>query len=1017
MGIIDIIQDPTKTDEEKIALIQQELAGRKLEEMEPPLDMALLMKSAMRGGDLALFKFLLSQAPNLIEVKLVKELNLLQAALVYAKEKIIHHLLENKEYEFLRKEKNAEGNLLSHYYAMGKRNSAATLQQLIELEGKEIFRQPNEQGFYPVHLAIIHGCKEVLALLLEIEGVSLSPPPCGSLQFTAAHCAAHVGDTELLERIKEKYPQMLTMYSKSGFLPIHMAVLHNIDALRWHAENDDITGLSRDGRTALYLASELGKTEEVSLLLAKKAHVFNWKRGPNDTPYTNAVLNGRTAVAELFHNCETEMIEQAKTMGLNFLPFRQQTPGLIYHYFFLEIVADLPEKNTPNYGDKSIQGLQEFRVIYNRDLQSQTTKNELSLQALVFILPKFKNNEGKLVFFLALFLTLISKDPSLLSVTNNPQYQSMLSILRILILNLSQLSVTHLVKVLNEYLKNKPTDLLILFKDTLADCNFTSLTHYFSTVFNDTGEHLEKDGTERLTRLYDYSAAVSPFIKDFVLLQMIDHALIDCKDAQKIDFLHQIALKLLDQEHCELLLSFSGVVAINILANLTTHQNYKSWFALINQRCKNEKLVALIIEHTVEKSIDLANQHKQYALKFLIQLLSDMPIEMRQLIGPWKFSCIVAHNMMYSRLPSLLFESSVTHVQKMEDIMQLQRLMPRLYFSYPALEKFIQQFAEEIPRSTSNSQSINIFMVLWPNLFGELLKLMRGKAEALLIDYGILMDMKITPLLTIKNHPAFPILAFNSDWSQCSKRSAIWKMYQRDGIRDKDDLDKVTDPEHLIHLFYLMRAFILSHIYRPCLREATFIKLCDAFVRLVEILYEKNRLMGATLEEPAQNLPPLRLWPAKIEIGMISHLLHVGANYFTALQYETLARIKRSACNTTDQGRKTPPSLTFLASERVSHLWSSGKKKWEEGDRSDIEKKFVDMSSSGSNTALSPFEKRGLLYLASLFRHFKPVTQDKNNSRHRQVDEESRTNNLSDSQEATTSTTLDEPPTKIRKMG
>lgn len=113
MGIIDIIQDPTKTDEEKIALIQQELAGRKLEEMEPPLDMALLMKSAMRGGDLALFKFLLSQAPNLIEVKLVKELNLLQAALVYAKEKIIHHLLENKEYEFLRKEKMLKGIYLA----------------------------------------------------------------------------------------------------------------------------------------------------------------------------------------------------------------------------------------------------------------------------------------------------------------------------------------------------------------------------------------------------------------------------------------------------------------------------------------------------------------------------------------------------------------------------------------------------------------------------------------------------------------------------------------------------------------------------------------------------------------------------------------------------------------------------------------------------------------------------------------------------------------------------------------
>lgn len=137
--------------------------------------------------------------------------------------------------------------------------------KLLAMNGANINR-PNGYGFYPIHLAVIHGNIKIVEWLLT-QGIPVNLVEEGSYRKTAMHHAAIKGALHLAELLYQHKAE-INKPDGRGFHPIHHASINNrVNIVTWLLKN----GVSPDQPTD----SKSGLTSETPLLLALERGYFD----------------------------------------------------------------------------------------------------------------------------------------------------------------------------------------------------------------------------------------------------------------------------------------------------------------------------------------------------------------------------------------------------------------------------------------------------------------------------------------------------------------------------------------------------------------------------------------------------------------------------------------------------------------------------------------------------------------------------------------------------------------------
>ncbi|MBS0655321.1 MAG: ankyrin repeat domain-containing protein, partial [Verrucomicrobia bacterium] len=207
-----------------------------------------------------------------------------------------------------------------HYAAM--HGSLLSLQLLIRMKGKEQINVKSHNGSTPLHTAVLHGQKEVVAFLIKIGALFTAL----SDGYTPLHSALHEGDFSIIDEVlaSTQAKGVINQITREGGTPLMIACELDSDELvkRMISLGADPSMARWDGVTCLEIAVSRhcipvmkvllehvepsmqaleaivreGTLEEVRLVLSKE-QLFELRNAQKDTSLHIAVAHGNQEVA------------------------------------------------------------------------------------------------------------------------------------------------------------------------------------------------------------------------------------------------------------------------------------------------------------------------------------------------------------------------------------------------------------------------------------------------------------------------------------------------------------------------------------------------------------------------------------------------------------------------------------------------------------------------------------------------------------------------------------------------
>ena len=205
----------------------------------------------------------------------------------------------------------------------------------------------NEQGYTPLHVAVMSGMKESVRLLIEV-GADINIT--NNNQWTALHRAAYYGYNNIVDMLIHTPHVNVNLRNEYGQTPLYVAVDRGreqsarllIDA------GADIKISNHKQRTALHLAASNGHSSIVGELIKVPHLNLNVRNENGQTPLHVAVINGMVASARLLIDAGAD---------INIPDKYQQTALHLAAYFgYDDIVDSLIKRPNVNINSRDEDG-------------------------------------------------------------------------------------------------------------------------------------------------------------------------------------------------------------------------------------------------------------------------------------------------------------------------------------------------------------------------------------------------------------------------------------------------------------------------------------------------------------------------------------------------------------------------------------------------------------------------------------------------------------------------------------
>lgn len=132
----------------------------------------------------------------------------------------------------------------------------------------------NNDGYSPIHLAIINGHIDIVRILIENAGISPEHRESKNLKATLMHFAAIYGRDDIIQFLVEKSAN-LNLLDNSGKTPLHYAAMKGNNSTIELLLNTSLINIDQEdytGHVALHKAAKFGHFDTIKLLIKKGAY-------------------------------------------------------------------------------------------------------------------------------------------------------------------------------------------------------------------------------------------------------------------------------------------------------------------------------------------------------------------------------------------------------------------------------------------------------------------------------------------------------------------------------------------------------------------------------------------------------------------------------------------------------------------------------------------------------------------------------------------------------------------------
>ncbi|RDC63853.1 ankyrin repeat domain-containing protein [Adhaeribacter pallidiroseus] len=212
------------------------------------------IREAVKSGDIAQVKALLSNEPDLIHAKTDDQISVVLLATYQRNPRLLEVLLAHDNYKLS----------IFEAAALGENDR---VQELLN-EQPELLHATSPDGFSPLGLASFFGHLDTVKLLL-VKGAAVNEPSKNAWQVHPLHSAVASRSLETVTYLLQQ-GAAINGQQQHGFTPLHTAAQHgDADMIKLLLEHGaDINAVTTAGETAMDIALKCKHTEAVQMFVA-----------------------------------------------------------------------------------------------------------------------------------------------------------------------------------------------------------------------------------------------------------------------------------------------------------------------------------------------------------------------------------------------------------------------------------------------------------------------------------------------------------------------------------------------------------------------------------------------------------------------------------------------------------------------------------------------------------------------------------------------------------------------------